>query len=176
MASRIIAILTCLVLLTTGCSERSSEVDPNLFIAQSLEGRQAQTSAHSATWHLGEEEDWAADMEAGKIVFTFANGTTATADIQIIGTYNTDDGTWLWGWDHPSVSESLGQHAKLAKAFGEEHGLAEYTNRKIECSEDDGWEFTAVAGRLGNANGAYRGPAGNTLVFMTFGPVNLKKR
>ena len=41
--------------------------------------------------------------------------------------------------------------------------------------EDDAWTFTAVAARLGNANGAYRGPAGTALVFMTFGEIELKK-
>ena len=45
----------------------------------------------------------------------------------------------------------------------------------VECTEEQAWEFTAVAARLGDANGAYRGPAGTTLVFMTFGQVSLSK-
>ncbi len=95
--------------------------------------------------------------------------------MQIVGTYNTEDGTFLWGWDHPSVQEPLREHAKLAKKFGEEHNLPDYTNRIVECSEDDAWKFTAVAARLGNANGAYRGPAGTALVYMTFGEIKLEK-
>jgi hypothetical protein len=150
-------------------------MDPKLFIEQSVEGLRTQTSAHSATWHLGEEDEWSADLDAGTISFLFADGTSASADVQIVGTFNTEDGTFLWGWDHPSVPEPLGQHARLAKEFGDRHGLSAYQHRKVECSEDDAWEFTAVAARLGNANGAYRGPAGTALVYFTFGEVRISK-
>src|SRR5262245_59051366 len=150
-------------------------VDPQIFIEQSVEGLRAQTSAHAATWHLGEEANWAADQDVGRIQFTFADGTIAEAELQIVGTYNKLDGTFLWGWDHPSVVEPLQKHARLAKEFGERHGLTNYTERKVKCSEDDAWQFTAVAARLGNANGAYRGPAGSALVYMTFGEIKLSK-
>jgi hypothetical protein len=46
----------------------------------------------------------------------------------------------------------------------------------VRCPEDKAWEFTAVAVRLGSANGAYRGPSGATYVFMTFGEITLQKR
>lgn len=150
-------------------------VDPSVFIQQSVEGLRTQTSTHAATWHLGKETNWAADQDTGRIRFTFADGTIAEGELQIVGTYNTRDGTFLWGWDHPSVAEPLGKHASLAKEFGEKHGLSKYTERKVKCSEDDAWEFTAVAARLGKANGAYRGPAGTALVYMTFGEIKLSR-
>lgn len=150
-------------------------MDATLFAEQAIEGLRTQSAAHASTWHLGEEDHWSADQETGRIAFTFSDGTIAEADMQIIGTYNTDDGTFLWGWDHPSVEEPLRAHAKLAKAFGEQHGLAQYTERKVKCSEDEAWEFTAVAARLANANGAYRAPAGTALVYITFGEVKLQK-
>lgn len=155
--------------------QEEKPVDPQLFIQQSVEGLRTQTSAHAATWHLGEEVNWAADQDTGRIRFTFADGTLAEAELQIVGTYNTLDGTFLWGWDHPSVAEPLRKHASHAKEFGEKHGLPKFTERKVKCSEDDAWEFTAVAARLGKANGAYRGPAGSTLVYMTFGEIKLSK-
>jgi hypothetical protein len=164
-----------LMLALAGCSHRSADVDPTVFIKQSLEGLRTQTSAHAATWHLGEEANWAADQDTGRIQFTFADGTTAEAELQIVGTYNTLDGTFLWGWDHPSVAEPLRKHASLAMEFGEKHGLSKFTERKVKCSEDEAWEFTAVAARLGKANGAYRGPAGTALVYMTFGQIKLSK-
>jgi hypothetical protein len=146
-----------------------------LFIRQSLNGLRAQTAAHAATWHLGEEANWAGDQDASRIRFTFADGTIAEAELQIVGTYNTLDGTFLWGWDHPSVAEPLRKHARLAKDFGEEHRLPNYTDRMVKCSEEDAWEFTAVAATLGKADGAYRGPAGSAFVYMTFGEIKLSK-
>jgi hypothetical protein len=145
------------------------------YIRQAIDGLRAQTSAHGAAWHLGDEENWSADLESGRIEFTFSDGTIAEADMQIVGTYNTDDGTFLWGWDHPSVDEHLSLHARLALQFGEEHNLPSFIERKVQCTVDEAWDFTAVAARLGNANGAYRGPAGTTLVYMTFGEVTLHK-
>lgn len=165
----------CLNLLLSGSNKGTSSVDPNLYIQQAIEGLRTQTTMHSATWHLGDEENWAADQGNGRIEFTFADGTVAEADMQIIGTYNTLDGTFLWGWDHPSVEEPLRAHAKLARDFGKKHKLSKYTERTIECTEDEAWELTAVAARLGNANGAYRGPAGTALVYMTFGEIELHK-
>lgn len=160
----------------TGWRSRGTAVDPAAFIQQSIEGLRAQTAAHSATWHLGEEATWTADQGTGRIRFTFEDGTVADADFQIVGSYDSLDGTFLWGWDHPSVGEPLREHARLAKEFGLKHALSKYTERMVRCTEEEAWEFTAVAARLGNVNGAYRGPAGTTFVFMTFGEISLSKR
>ncbi len=144
------------------------------FIKGAREGLALQTAGHSSTWKLGKETDWSADLDTGIIVFKFADGSTATARLQVVGTYNKNDGTFLWGWDHPSVPEPLRQHAMLAKQWGTQHKVPAFTNRKVQCSEDDAWGFAAVANRLANANGVYRGPSGSAFVYMTFGEVRLE--
>ena len=62
-----------------------------------------------------------------------------------------------------------------AGAFGEKYRLERLTTRRIEASETECWQFAALACHLANAQGAYRGPAGATLVFMTFGNVTISK-
>ena len=42
--------------------------------------------------------------------------------------------------------------------------------------EAKAWEFIALANRLANANGGYRAKAGGSMVFMTFGEVQLTKQ
>jgi hypothetical protein len=96
-----------------------------------------------------------------------------TAPVQVIGTYNRLDRTFLWGWDHPSVPESRGADARLARRFGELQNLPLFTTRKVDCTEEQAWSFTAVALYLSGAQGAYRGPAGTTMVFMTFGDMTI---
>jgi hypothetical protein len=54
--------------------------------------------------------------------------------------------------------------------------MNDYTTQLVQCSQDKVWEFVAVAARLGEANGAYRGPSGSTFIFMTFGQITLQKR
>ena len=60
-------------------------------------------------------------------------------------------------------------------AYGKEHNIQSLITRKISCDESDCWEFTALAAKLDKAQGAYRGPAGRTYVFMTFGEVQISK-
>jgi hypothetical protein len=148
--------------------------DTKLFITQSVNGMKAQQQANVALWHLNHPQGrWDVDMQTGKVIFTHPE-KTATADMQIVGTlYN---GTFLWGWDHPSVPAPLRHAAQLAKKWGEEKKLEEYTQKEVPASEDKAWEFTAVAARLAKSAGTYRGRNGDAWVYMVFGPVSLIKR
>jgi hypothetical protein len=140
-----------------------------------MEELRLKTATHDRIWHLS-QANWAVDQDAGKIVFTMPDGTTATAPVQIVGTYNKDDGSWLWAWDHPSVQLPLREHASAVRAFGQTHGIADLTMRKLDCTTDRAWEFTALACHFNEAQGAYCGPAGSALVFMTFGAISLEKK
>jgi hypothetical protein len=119
-----------------------------------------------------EHYDWSVDLDAGTIRFTSAT-KIVTAPVQVIGTYNSLDGTFLWGWDHPSVSEEQAADARLARRFGERHNLPLFTTRMVECTEEQAWRFTAVALYLAGAQGSYRAPYGTTMVFVTFGNMTI---
>ena len=43
---------------------------------------------------VGDVETWQADLESAVLLLD----ETEFRDIQIIGTYAFDDGTWLWAW------------------------------------------------------------------------------
>ena len=163
-------LATILATASAGAMSQTS----SQFIEAARQGLAQQTAAHAAAWHFGEEETWSADLDAGTVVFKFAKGVTATAPIQVIGTYNNADGTFLWGWDHPSVPEPLRKHALLARKWGQENKVEDFVSRKVKCSENEAWGFAAAANRLAGANGVYRGPSGSTLVFMTLGEVKLE--
>jgi hypothetical protein len=143
-------------------------------VDQSMEELRLKTAAHDGLWHLS-EADWSVDQDAGTIVFTSPDGITATCPVQIIATYNREDGTWLWGWDHPSVEPALQNHARNVLEYGKKQGIKKLTLRKVECEESEAWEFTALACKLSGAQGGYRGPAGSAWVFVTFGEVTLSK-
>jgi len=143
-------------------------------IEKAVIGLAAVMTTHDSTWHLG-QADWSLNQDIGNLVFTTPQGMQAVAPAQIIGTYDTQDGTWLWAWDHPSVEPSLAKDAKKILAYGQQHGYVKLTTRKLQITEDEAWELTALAFMVCGANGAYRGPAGTALVFMTFGEVQLSK-
>jgi hypothetical protein len=151
-------------------------LDFDALLDRSMEELRIKTAAHDGAWQLG-KADWDIDQDAGTIVFTAPNGVVATCPVQIIGTFNTEDDSWLWGWDHPSVDPALQEHAKLCRAYGERHGIDVLTSRKLQgSSEDDAWQLTALACKLADAQGGYRGPMGSTRVFVTFGAPSLSKR
>jgi hypothetical protein len=152
-------------------TERS--VLENLLI-QSINELRLSTAAHSSAWHL-DKAAWNLDQDTGLIVFTTPDGLRATCSAQVVGTYNTDDHSWLWAWDHPSIDPALREHAMQVLAYGEEHGVEALTTRKFECEESDAWEFAALTCKLCQAQGAYRGSAGNVLVFLTFSDIRLSK-
>lgn len=144
------------------------------FVEASVEGLKIQTASHDATWGLGDAETWSVNQDTGELTWIFGEGKVAVAPVQIIGTYNPDDGTFMWGWDHPSVDPALQESARLVKALGEEHSIPRFTQQKITISdESEAWEFVAVANRLANSNGGYRGDSGGPLVFMTFGKLSV---
>jgi hypothetical protein len=145
------------------------------FIAQCRERLAQQTALHAAAWRLGSESQWMADMDAGTIRFEFADRSVQAA-FQVVGTYDRRSGSFLWGWDHPSVPDTLRLHARLALEWGRDHAVSAFTTRSVNCTEDDAWGYAAVTSRLADASGVYRGPAGDTLVFMTFGDVTIHVR
>lgn len=147
-----------------------------LYIRQGIEGLKQQTSAHTATWHFGQEKTWSVDQDKGLIYFIFPNKIVASAPVQIIGTYNPKDGTFLWGWDNPSVDDKLKRAANLVKEYGEKNKISMFTKREIPSTEEKAWEFVALAARLDAANGAYRAKTGGPIVYMTFGEIKLEKQ
>jgi hypothetical protein len=149
--------------------------DIDFLLARSVEDLAAKTAAHGDLWGFGEEDNWALDQDVGEIVFSFADGKVARASAQIIGTINTLDGTWLWSWANPSIEPSLTRHAVGLRTYGEEHGIQFLTERKCPASQERAWQLTALSGYMNGAQGAYRGPVGTALVFMTFGEIRLSQ-
>ena len=168
--------LTLVLIAVSGAIADEETFAVEDFIEASLAGLQIQTESHDKTWGLGKAETWAVDQDAGEISWLFADGKRAVAPVQIIGTYNPGDSTFMWGWDHPSIDPALQVHATLVRKFGEEHGIPDLITQKIVISgEDKAWEFVAIANRLAESNGGYRADAGGPIVFMTFGEITLRK-
>ncbi|MBK9446258.1 MAG: hypothetical protein IPO00_09270 [Betaproteobacteria bacterium] len=138
------------------------------FLTAAFARLQTDTAQHGKNWGLGEETQWNLEMNAGQLILCFSDERTLVFPVQVIGTYNTKNGTFLWGWDHPSVPEPLRRAARRVREYGEREGFERFTTRTLACTENDAWEFTAAAAELDGVAGAYRGDAGGTWVYMTF--------
>ncbi len=145
------------------------------FLEGSMEGLRLQTSAHQGTWNFGKEERWDLSQDSGEMVFTFPD-KIVRAPAQIIGSFNSRAGTWMWAWANSSISASLTQDSIRVREYGERRRIRRLVIPQWSAMESDGWQMAAIACRLCKSNGVYRGPAGATFVFITFGEVQLSKR
>lgn len=140
------------------------------FVAQAVNELQAKNESNRA-WGLGSFARWNLDQTTGRLEFTAADGGRAVTPAQIIGSYQPSDRSWRWAWDNPSIKPALQRDSLLVKRFGEQHGIARLTSPRFVGEEADAWAMTAIAFKLTGAQGAYRAPAGSTIVFLTFGEV-----
>lgn len=150
-----------------GASEDQTPESQRLFEALTL--LQRQTAEHSANWGLGSETNWNLDINEGWLSWTFGDGRVVQAAVQVVGTYNTKNNSFMLGWDHPSVPEPLRRAAQQVHTLGQELGIHRWTTRSVDCTEDEAWQFTALAAQQDGASGAYRGDANGTWVYMSFG-------
>jgi hypothetical protein len=143
-------------------------------LTNAVQELQAKNEAHKS-WGLGSFDRWDLDQDAGTLVFTNPNGSTVTTKAQIIGSFSTRDNSWLWAWDNPSIVDKLKADALKLKEYGQEHGIEKLTSRKWTGTEEDAWAMAALAVKLTGAEGAYRGPSGNSFVFIAFRDIQATK-
>jgi len=144
--------------------------DFELLLRSSMEELMAKTQSHQATWGFGTEEEWLLDQDEGQLTFKFP-GRSTTAPVQIIGTYNVANGTWLWAWANPLIADHLKADALRLKTYGEHWGIPRLTSAEWPAQESDCWYMAALACQLVAAQGAYRGPAADSHTLIVFGEV-----
>ena len=169
----------CLLILSAVCfAQGETRLPPDFSTLQkvSLEELELKTRAHVEGWGLGSSDRWDLSQDTGELTFTFADGVRAVAPAQIIGTYNSEDQTWLWAWANPSIDEKMRKDALKVREYGKKHGVERLTKAKWKAAEKDAWAMAALAVKLCGEQGAYRGPAGSTYVFIAFGEVKLSKK
>ena len=109
------------------------------------------------------EEDWSLDVPTGELSF----GPDLRFPIQILGTESDHDGTWMWAWANPSVDNpDVLTAAMRLKEYGQQHGIPEFTERKIELDEFNGHYLAMIAAGLLQADAYYCGPYDGGAVFM----------
>jgi hypothetical protein len=127
-------------------------------------------------WGLDKILQWDLSQDSGELLFSLPDGLKEVSPAQIIGTYNSEDHTWLWAWANPSIDEKLQLDARKVRKYAEEHQVERLTSSKWVGTEDEAWAMVALSVKLCNEQGAYRGPAGETKVYIAFGKVMLSRK
>jgi hypothetical protein len=157
-----------------GSSNNSETPEFQKLLDASMEELRAKTAAHQGGWRFGKAKRWDLNQSRGDLIFTFDDGVIATCPAQIIGSFDSASGTWLWAWDNPSIADSLKRDSLRVKDYGERHNIVRLTSAEWPGTEADAWSMAALACKLCEAQGVYRGPAGTAFVFISFGKVELE--
>lgn len=120
-----------------------------------------------AEFNLGSYKHFDWNQTTGRLVFSDANHQPkVVADFQFIGTLSTTQKTWRWAWANDSLLPIVTSQILEVKRFGELHDVPPLVQEEWDADEVDGWDMTALAVNLLQAEGAYRAPGGNGLSFL----------
>jgi hypothetical protein len=140
-------------------------------IEKCLATLQERNERNCRDWGMDRAARWNLDVDRRQLLFTLPGGARVSASPQIIGSLDTQRRQWRWAWANQSVDAPLREHAEKLREFGEQHDFPALTQPAWPATEQDGWNMTALALHLYDAEGAYRAPAGRLHVFLTFDDV-----
>src|SRR5918999_4746739 len=106
----------------------------------------------------------------GQLVFSDqSNRPRILANVQVVGSVDTADRTWLWSWANPEVDAFLYRDILEVQMLGRERGIEQLTTPFWDGDAVDGWEVTSICAYVLQAAGAYRAasPRGFTYFVMT---------
>lgn len=146
-------------------------VDLGTMLLQGTDMIDQLAQAHMS-WGLGSADRWDLDQRTGMITWAFSD-KTATAPAQIIGSHNPSAGSWLWAWANESILPEMSRDSRTIRDWAEAHGQVALTEPKIDADEETAATLAALALRITQATGFYRGTGSASIPIITFGAVTL---
>ncbi len=154
---------------------RATKEKLELEMEKAMNELKLKTNSHVNMWHM-DEADWSINQDSGQIKFTdHSRKMIIVADVQIIGSYNSSDSTWLWGWSNPSIRDELKAESIEFMKYCKGNGYTDLSSPKLQCDQNYAWKIAALVCMVSNKQGVYRGPSGPTGVFVSFGEVKISK-
>ena len=143
-------------------------------LVQGRETIEKTTRAHAERWGLGTAKRWALDQGDGTIVWSFEEHV-ASAQVQILGSWNAQVTSFVWSWDNDSIQAPLCATAEKVRAFGAEHGVAALNSSPLKLGEEQVRDLVALAFQVGGCTGLYHPYDGKLATYITFGPVTVEE-
>ena len=110
-------------------------------------------------------ENWFYNQATGLLTFSTGDDELNFKYVKV-GSFSKKSNTWKWSWDNEHTLPNVKDEAIQVKEFGEKNGYKKLTEGYFASSEEEAWEFTAIAARLIKGIGAYRPTSEQLLIFM----------
>ncbi|GAB3663405.1 hypothetical protein GCM10027596_26520 [Nocardioides korecus] len=131
------------------------------------------TRAHAERWGLGSADRWSLDQREGRVVWTFAD-RVVSAPAQILGSWSSKAGSFVWAWDNATILEEMSRTAERVRAFGTEHDVVALTTSPLEVGEEQVRDLVALAFAIGGCTGLYHPYDGRLATYVVFGEVTIE--
>jgi hypothetical protein len=138
------------------------------FLRESTDYLRARIEGAKAQFGIGYLPRYEYDLFRGEIWWSEVGEPKIRGRVTVVGTISTKSNTWLWSWANPHFSNVILGDIDKVRKFGSAEAITKLTEEKWEAEEVDGWEMTAIAARLLEAEGAYRPPNDNGFLFLLY--------
>jgi len=132
------------------------------------------TRAHADRWGLGSADRWSLDQREGRVVWTFAD-RVVSAPAQILGSWSSKAGSFVWAWDNATILEEVSRTAEQVRAFGAEHEVLALTTSPLAVDEEQVRDLIALAFAIGGCTGLYHPYDGRLATYVVFGEVTIEQ-
>ena len=130
-------------------------------------------AVHDARWGMSGADSWSLDQREGRVVWTFEQHTVS-ADAQILGSWNSAAGSFVWAWDNESILEPLCEVSERVRAYGAEHDVFALTASPLALDETRVRDLVALAFRVGGCTGFFHPTEGDLTSYVVFGEVRIE--
>jgi hypothetical protein len=101
---------------------------------------------------------WDYEMDDATLVFSENGRAKVIANMLVVGTGHGKE--WEWSWGNANIPDRHRASLKDVHDFGAEKGWSPLTTLFLNGGEYSGWELSAVAGHVLQAQALYRCPNG----------------
>jgi hypothetical protein len=171
-------LLFALVFLSLRSSAQTNSY--NQVLEKATEHRNNQLAAHDILWgysHNNTSQNFVFDQKAGTM--TVERGTNIIQyDIQVVGTFNSNDSTFLWSTENESINKNLTKAVRRLQNVSDKNGWNIFPGKAIKCNFNKAKELATLTFYVDSANGIERVNTNNnkTVVFYTFYEVRITNR
>jgi hypothetical protein len=143
------------------------------FLSESNDYLKARIEHAKEQFGIGMLPRYEYDLYRGEIWWSEVGAPKVRGRVTVVGSISTRSNTWLWSWANPHFADIVLGDIRKVRDFGATQAIAKLSEQKWEAEEVDGWEMTAIAARLLEAQGAYRSPDEDGFLFLLYDHLEL---
>ncbi|WP_445257966.1 DUF6882 domain-containing protein [Nocardioides aurantiacus] len=131
-------------------------------------------AVHDRRWGMSSATAWRLDQQAARVEWDLADGRTASAPAQVLGSFNAAAGTFVWAWDNPTLLDEVSETAWRVRDYGVAHEVFALTTSPLKLDLDQLRDLVALAFRVGGCTGLFHPKREHLTTYVVFGRVTLE--